>query len=76
MSKLIKNKKDKDMLKVIEEYVDGGYVYTVQDTDEYDVQMQKEIDTKAKCLAEDESEEVGCSLKQDMEWAYESENLI
>jgi hypothetical protein len=52
MSKLINNKIDKDMLQVIEEYIDGGYVYTVQDTDEYDALMQKEQDTKAKCLAE------------------------
>ena len=40
------------MLQVIEEYIDGGYVYTVQDTDEYDALMQKEQDTKAECLAE------------------------
>jgi hypothetical protein len=52
MSKLINNKIEKDMLQVIEEYIDGGYVYTVQDTDEYDALMQKEQDTKAKCLAE------------------------
>lgn len=40
------------MLQVTEEYVDGGYVYTVKDTDKYDAHMQEQLDTKATCLAE------------------------
>tara|TARA_R110001592_G_scaffold328370_1_gene609928 strand:- start:339 stop:716 length:378 start_codon:yes stop_codon:yes gene_type:complete len=57
------------MLQVTEEYVDGGYVYTVKDTDKYDAQMQEQLDTKATCLAEPEMigaivglEELKCSL--------------
>tara|TARA_R110001592_G_scaffold144611_3_gene367875 strand:+ start:466 stop:723 length:258 start_codon:yes stop_codon:yes gene_type:complete len=43
MSKLIKNKKDKDMLQVIEEYLDGGYVYTVKDTNKFDEEQSKQL---------------------------------
>ena len=82
MSKLINNKIDKDMLQVIEEYIDGGYVYTVQDTDEYDALMQKEQDTKAKCLAELAErrfivglEELKCSLFEEKDYKSEYDNL-
>ena len=43
MSKLINNKKDKEMLQVIEEFLDGGYVYTVKDTNKFDEEQAKQM---------------------------------
>jgi hypothetical protein len=70
------------MLQVTEEYVDGGYVYTVKDTDKYDAQMQELLDTKATCLAEPDMigaivglEELKCSLFEEKDYKSEYDNL-